>query len=297
MRFLLLGGTGQVGSELRELPRRPGVEIVAPGRERADLAKPETLARIVAEGRWDGVINAAAYTNVDLAESERSAAFAVNAEGPACLAAETGRRGIPLIHVSTDYVFDGRKGAPYVERDRTAPLNVYGSSKLAGETGVCTENPRHVVLRTAWVFSPFGKNFVKTMLRLAGERDRLSIVSDQHGSPTAARDVAQACLDIALRCAETPEHARYGLYHFAGGGHASRFEFTQAIVALAKGRLGRAPEVVMGEASEHRAAAERPADTRLDCSAIANAFGVTPKPWRESLRETIERMPTIESVQ
>ena len=190
----------------------------------------QAIARIVAAEPWSAVINAAAYTDVDRAESEEPAAFAVNAEAPSRLAAETGRRGIPLVHISTDYVFDGRKGAPYVEQDAVAPLNAYGRSKLAGEHGVCGGNPRHVVLRTSWVYSPFGKNFVKTILRLAAERDRLTIVADQRGCPTAARDIARACLDIALRCASEPERARYGVYHFAGAGDATWFEFAQAIV-------------------------------------------------------------------
>ena len=167
----------------------------------------QAIARIVAGEPWSAVINAAAYTDVDRAESEEPAAFAVNAEAPSRLAAETGRRGIPLVHISTDYVFDGRKGAPYVEQDAVAPLNAYGRSKLAGERGVRAGNPRHVILRTSWVYSPFGKNFVKTILRLAAERERLTIVADQRGCPTAARDIARACLDIALRCASEPERA------------------------------------------------------------------------------------------
>ena len=170
-----------------------------------DLARPDAIADAIAAGPWHAVINAAAYTNVDRAESERDLAFAINADAPATLAGETARHGIPLIHISTDYVFDGRKGAPYVETDATAPLNVYGQSKLAGEHAVAAANPRHVILRTSWVYSPHGHNFVKTILRLAGERERLTIVDDQRGCPTAARDVARACLDIALLCANTPE--------------------------------------------------------------------------------------------
>ena len=159
------------------------------------------------------MINAAAYTDVDRAESEEAVAFAVNAEAPARLAAETGRRGIPLVHISTDYVFDGRKGAPYVEEDEPAPLNAYGRSKLAGERGVRAGNPRHVILRTSWVYSPYRKNFVRTILRLAAERDRLTIVADQRGCPTAARDIAQACLDIAMRCASEPRSS--ALWHLS----------------------------------------------------------------------------------
>src|SRR5262249_27193954 len=155
------------------------------------------------------------------AESERDLAFAVNAAAPAKLAEETARRGIPLVHISTDYVFDGRKRMPYVETDATAPLNVYGHSKLEGEQAVAAANPRHVILRTSWVYSPPGHNFVKTILRLAGERPRLTIVDDQRGCPTAAHDVARACRDIAFLCAKAPTDVAYGLYHFCGKGETT----------------------------------------------------------------------------
>ena len=213
MRLLLLGGTGQVGEEFRALPSPKDVEVVAPSRAELDLQDPRAIAQMIAAEPWSAVINAAAYTDVDRAESEEAVAFAVNAEAPARLAAETGRRGIPLIHISTDYVFDGRKGAPYVEQDEPAPLNAYGRSKLAGERGVRAGNPRHVILRTSWVYSPYRKNFVRTILRLAAERDRLTIVADQRGCPTAARDIAQACLDIAMRCASEPRSST--LWHLS----------------------------------------------------------------------------------
>src|SRR5438876_7445164 len=181
MRVLLLGGTGQVGKEFRALPLPIDVEVVAPSRGELDLEDPRAISRMIAAEPWSAIINAAAYTDVDRAESEEPIAFAVNAEAPARLAAETGRRGIPLVHISTDYVFDGRKGTPYVERDAAAPLNAYGRSKLAGERAVSAANPRHVILRTSWVYSPFRKNFVKTILRLAAERERLSAAADQRG--------------------------------------------------------------------------------------------------------------------
>ena len=228
MRFLLLGGTGQVGEEFRALALPKDVEVVAPSRAELDLEDPRAIARMIAAEPWSAVINAAAYTDVDRAESEEPIAFAVNAEAPSRLAAETGRRGIPLVHISTDYVFDGRKGAPYVEQDEVAPLNAYGRSKLAGERGVRAANPRHVILRTSWVYSPYRKNFVRTILRLAAERERLTMVADQRGCPTAARDIAQACLDIAMRCASEPEREPYGTYHFAGAGEASLVRIRQS---------------------------------------------------------------------
>src|SRR5215472_17879512 len=220
MRLLLLGGTGQVGEELRALSLPKDVEIAAPSRGELDLEDPEAISRMMVAESWSAVINAAAYTDVDRAESEQSVALAVNAEAPARLATETARRGIPLVHISTDYVFDGRKGAPYVEQDAAAPLNSYGRSKLAGERGIHAATERYVILRTSWVYSPYRKNFVRTILRLAAERERLSIVADQRGCPTAARDIAMACLDIAIRCALQPKVTRYGVYHFAGAGGA-----------------------------------------------------------------------------
>ena len=224
MRLLLLGGTGQVGEELRSLPLPKDVELVAPNRTTVDLETPHAVAALIAAEQWNAVINAAAYTDVDRAETEEPLAFALNASAPSVLAKETGRRAIPLLHLSTDYVFDGLKGAPYVEADAPNPLNAYGRSKLEGELGVRANNPRHVILRTSWVYSPYRKNFVRTILRLAAERERLTIVADQRGCPTSAREIARACLDIAIKCALEPDCAPYGLYHFAGGGEATWFE-------------------------------------------------------------------------
>src|SRR5690349_14747230 len=164
MRLLLLGGTGQIGREFLSLDACKDVEVIAPSRQDLDLTDSQAVRKTIATGQWSVVVNAAGYTNVDRAESEQAAAFALNADAPSHLAAETGPREIPLIHISTDYVFDGRKNAPYVETDEAAPLNIYGHSKLAGERAVCRLNPRHIVLRTSWVYSPHGHNFVKTIL-------------------------------------------------------------------------------------------------------------------------------------
>ena len=272
MRFLLLGGTGQVGTELRALALSDNIEVAAPDRGELDLQDESAIARMIALEPWSAVVNAAAYTDVDRAESEEAVAFAVNAAAPSRLADETGRRGIPLVHISTDYVFDGRKGAPYVEQDSVAPLNAYGRSKLAGERGVCAGNPRHVVLRTSWIYSPYGRNFVKTILRLAGEREHLTVVADQRGCPTAARDIARACLDIALRCVSEPEHTPYGVYHFAGAGDASWFEFASKIVEMAADRLARSPPVLPIRTIDYPTP--------------------EPRPWRRALAETIDRLLT-----
>jgi dTDP-4-dehydrorhamnose reductase len=296
MRLLLLGGTGQVGEEFRALAVPKDVEVVAPSRAALDLENPFAIARMIEAGPWGAVINAAAYTEVDRAESEEPVAFAVNAEAPSRLAAETGRCGIPLVHISTDYVFDGRKGAPYVEEDRVAPLNAYGRSKLEGEYGVRAANPRHVILRTSWVYSPYRKNFLRTILRLAAERDRLSIVADQRGCPTAAADIARACFDIAMCCALEPQRGPYGTYHFAGAGDATWFDFASAIIDMSNARRGRSPQIVPITTLDYPTPAVRAADTRLDCTAIARDFNLKQRPWREALADTVDRLQANEGI-
>jgi len=290
MKLLLFGGTGQIGTELRELSLPQDVELVAPPRSVVDLEDPVAISRIIAAERWAAVINAAGFTNVDRAESEETNAYAVNEKAAGCLAEETSKRDIPIIHISTDYVFDGRKGLPYVETDIASPLNAYGRSKLAGEHAVRAANPRHVILRTAWVFSPFRNNFVRTILRLAQERDRLTIVADQRGCPTAARDIARTCVEIALHCVTKPERTRYGVYHFAGAGEATWFEFAKSIVDMASGQFPHSPRVVPIQTADYPTAAIRPANSRLDCTAITQDFGVVLRPWRSSLAETIDRL-------
>jgi dTDP-4-dehydrorhamnose reductase len=287
MRLLLLGGTGQVGREFLSLDAPDGVEIFAPSRQDLDLTDSRAIARVIATGQWSVVVNAAGYTNVDRAENDQAAAFAANADAPSELGVETGRRGIPLIHISTDYVFDGLKNAPYVETDRTAPLNVYGHSKLAGERAVCASNSRHIVLRSSWVYSPHGHNFVKTILRLASERDQLTIVEDQRGCPTAANDIARACRDIALHCASKTAQVPYGIYHFAGEGATNWCEFAKTIVEMASTHLIRVPQIVPIQTIDYPTPAIRPFDTRLDCTAIVRNFGIKLRPWRDSLRETL----------
>src|SRR5262249_22077168 len=231
MRVLLLGGTGQVGAEI-VLSAAARAEVVAPGSAEFDLKDRAAIGRIVEAERWDIVINAAAYTDVDGAESNEAMAFAINAEAPARIAAAAGQRGIPLIHISTDYVFDGSKGAPYVESDAVGPLNAYGRSKEVGERNVRDASPQHIILRTSWVYSRRRKNFVKTILRLAAARDQLKVVADQHGCPTSASDIAKACLDIAEHCVSDSRHAPYGIYHYTGAGETSWFEFATAIIRM-----------------------------------------------------------------
>jgi dTDP-4-dehydrorhamnose reductase len=290
MRFLLLGGSGQVGKELQALATYRDIDVVAPDREALDLCDPSAVERMIAAEPWSAVINAAGYTEVDRAEAEETAAFELNVKAPSRLAKETARWKVPLLHISTDYVFDGKKGSPYLETDAAAPLNAYGRSKLAGEREVCAANPQHVVLRTAWLFSPHRKNFVKTILRLAGERDRLTVVADQRGCPTAACDVARACLDIALRCASEPQRVPYGIYHYAGAGETTWFDFAKAIVELAAARTGRSPEIAPITTAQYPTPAARPTDTRLGCGEIIGHFGVKVAPWRQALQDTLDRL-------
>lgn len=279
--ILVTGGSGQVGTALRERAGAFGVEVVAPPRAELDLLDMASIERQVGARDWNAVINAAAYTAVDKAESENELAFAVNAEAPGGLARATAARGIPLLHVSTDYVFDGTKPEPYAEDDSVAPLGVYGESKEAGERAVREAGDRHVILRTAWVFSPWGSNFVKTMLRLGGERAELGIVADQLGCPTSAVDIADALLTIA-----TAGRQRFGIYHFVNAGEASWFDFARAIFARAPVR----PRLRAISTSDYPAPAKRPANSQLSTAKIERDYGVRPRRWEAALDEVMERL-------
>ena len=238
---LLTGGSGQVGTEVIALAPAC-VNIVAPGRDSLDMSDSDALTAMVASHPWAAVINCAAHTAVDRAESEILAAWQINALAPAALAQATAQAGIPLVQVSTDYVFDGSKAGQYVETDPVAPVSVYGASKEAGEQAVRTGNPRHVILRTAWVVSPHGANFIKTMLRLAETRPELRVVDDQHGCPTSATDIAQALLTITQRLVSDPL-APAGTYHFVNAGEATWCDFARAIFELAAEHGRPAPSV------------------------------------------------------
>lgn len=284
-QVLLTGGSGQVGAEI--IRRAPaGLEVVAPGRAVLDLSDPQAIADLVASRPWAAVINCAAYTAVDKAESEVVAAWSVNALGPAALAQATAQAQIPLIHLSTDYVFDGAKSGSYVERDPVAPIGVYGASKEGGEQAVRTANPRHVILRTAWVVSPHGANFIKTMLRLAETRPELNVVDDQRGCPTSASDIAQTVLTVAGRMIASPD-APTGTYHFVNDGEATWYEFARAIFEMAAQRGLAVPVVRPIPTSEYPTPARRPANSRLDTGKLRREYGVTPRPWTEAADEIV----------
>jgi dTDP-4-dehydrorhamnose reductase len=289
MNVLLLGGSGQLGTEIRHLPPASDLEIVAPDHDELDLVSETQIVAWLAASRWDAVINAAAYTDVDRAEAEPTSAFAINATAPARLAAAANHLGIPVIHVSTDYVFDGLKGRPYEPSDLVNPINVYGASKAMGERNVCASNRRHVILRTSWLYSPFRKNFMKTMLRLGMVRDRLAVVEDQRGCPTAAQDLAKACVTIARRIAMNPDDAPYGAYHFTGAGEATWYTFARTIFDLSKPRLPRPPVVDAIMTTDYPTAARRPVDSRLDCASAVETWGVVLRDWRVALEDTLAR--------
>jgi dTDP-4-dehydrorhamnose reductase len=289
--ILVTGGSGQVGSALRRL--NGTIEFVAPPRAELDLADTDSLAAAVAARPWAAVVNAGAYTAVDKAENDVVTAWKVNALAPAALAAATRAAGIPLVHISTDYVFDGTKPEPYADEDPVRPLGVYGASKEAGEQAVRTANPAHVILRTAWVVSPDGANFIKTMLRLGAERPELRVVADQHGSPTAAGDIALAIAAILTRL---DSDGPFGTFHFVNSGDATWHDLACAVFDRAA-TYGRArPNVTAITTADYPTPARRPAYSRLDTSRFTQNFGLQPRPWREAIDEVVDQLITKEPV-
>ncbi|MDE2597232.1 MAG: dTDP-4-dehydrorhamnose reductase [Sphingomonadales bacterium] len=289
MRVLVTGGAGQVGLELARQAWPTGAEIRFPTRAELDLASPDAIAAYFCGERWDCVINCAAWTAVDAAEDHVADAFLANAQGPAWLAEAAARSGTPIIHVSTDYVFDGSADRPYREDDPVGPVGAYGASKLAGELAVRAANPRAVVLRTAWVLSAHRANFLKTMLRLGAERDRLTVVGDQVGCPTTAADIAFALRMIAVRLIEDAQ-APVGIYHFVGAGQASWCELAQAIFDLAAPLGGPSPVVAAITSAEFPTRARRPVNSRLDTSKIARDFGIVPPLWQSGVKDIIAEL-------
>jgi len=285
-RLLVFGRSGQVARCLQRAPLPQGWSLTALSREQADLSDPVAIRRTVNAGAWSVIINAAAYTAVDRAEHEPALAFAVNRDGPAEIAAAASARDIPLVHLSTDYVFAGDKAGAYREDDPIGPLGVYGRSKAEGESAVLSCHPRSVILRTAWVFSPFGHNFVKTMIRLAAERDSLSVVDDQIGCPTAAADIAAAILAIVPGLIGAAAHGnRYGLFHVVGRGETSWFGFASAIMAELAARGRAVPNVLPIPTASYPTPARRPANSVLDCDRFDRVFGIRRRHWREALAE------------
>ena len=283
-RVLIAGGSGQVGSALLEsVP--PGVAVHAPSSAEMDICRRSGVGAVVGSLAPDLVINAAAYTQVENAEDESELAMAVNGAGAGNLAAACAASGCPLIHLSTDYVFDGRLQRPYREDDATAPLNVYGRSKLAGERAVRAALDRHLILRVSWVFSATGSNFVKTMLGLS-DRDEVRVVADQHGTPCGAAGIAAAVWRIAGRLAEEPA---FGTYHFATAPPATWCEFAETVYAARREAdpAGPTPKVVAISTSAWPTRARRPRNSVLDASRLADDYGVSPPDWCDEVRSVV----------
>ncbi len=283
MRALVFGTTGQVATELaRRVPE--GVSLTALGRDRADFSDPAACAAAIAGTEADIVINAAAYTAVDKAEDEEALATVINGDAPGAMAEAAAKKGVPLLHISTDYVFDGSGTVPWRPDDPVAPLGAYGRSKLAGEAAVRGAGGAHAILRTSWVVSAHGANFVKTMLRLAETRDRLTIVADQVGGPTAAADIADALWTMA-KAFHTGQGAP-GTHHFASAPDVSWADFARAIFAQA----GRPVAVENITSADYPTKAARPANSRLDCESLKTVFGIDRPDWRKSLTAVLNEL-------
>lgn len=286
VRIIATGGGGQVGTELARRAPALGVALNALAHADLDITNDGQIGHVLDRERPDVVINAAAYTAVDKAESNADAAFAVNRDAAGLVAANCAARGIPLIHISTDYVFGGDKNGVYLEDDPVKPLGVYGTSKEAGECAVRAAAPRHVIMRTAWVYAAHGGNFVRTMLRIGAERDTLRVVADQTGAPTFAGDIADAAITIARAIAGNPT-APWGTYHYTAKGRTTWHGFAEAIFEEAAPVLGRRPRVEAIPTSEYPTPARRPVNSVLDCTKIDAAFSPPRRPWREGLAEVL----------
>jgi dTDP-4-dehydrorhamnose reductase len=283
--ILVLGSNGQVGRSLLETPPPAGMVLLGHGRQDTDLTRPGQIERALDQTGCALVVNAAAYTAVDQAESSPETAFRVNAQGAGDLARACARRGLPLIHLSTDYVFDGGRAEAYRPQDPTNPINQYGGSKLAGEEAVAASGPKNVILRTSWLFSQYGSNFVKTMLRLADERERLRVVDDQWGCPTGARGLAQAILTMAAAILDGKADG-FGVFHYCGAQPATWYQLAQAVFEAKE----EGPELVPISSRELARAARRPARSVLDCSHTTSVYGIVGQDWRRELDAVVRAL-------
>ena len=285
-KLLVTGTHGQVAQSLaRQAWHHSGVTVEAIGRPEIDLEKPDSMAAAIAVRAPDIIVNAAAYTAVDRAEQEPALAYAVNRDGAAAVARIAQRLGARLIHLSTDYVYDGRKPSPYVETDATGPLSVYGASKLAGERAILEACPQALIIRTSWVYSPSGGNFVKTMLRIGAERHQVRVVDDQVGNPTSADDLADAILRIAPALG-----GRGGVYHLAGSGHVSWCGFARHVFEVSGKQGGPMPTVEAITTADYPTAAQRPQRTWLAMDAFAQRFGFSLPDWQGSVENVVNEV-------
>jgi dTDP-4-dehydrorhamnose reductase len=289
--ILLFGGSGQLGQELRRASAGSAMPLTALSHTQADITDRDAVTAAIKRHDPLLVVNAAAYTKVDLAEIEPEAARLANEIGPGIIGAACAAAGVPLIHISTDYVFDGSKSGGYVEGDPIAPINVYGRTKAAGEQAVRDTTPLHVIIRASWIYGEFGKNFLKTVLNLAATRDELRIVDDQRGCPTSTRDLARAVLTIVPQLLR---NKMWGTYHFAGSGVATWHEFASRIVAAQAPLTGRVPRVTPISTAEFPTAARRPANSEFDCRLFERVFGVRGRPWAEETDEITRTLAAAE---
>jgi dTDP-4-dehydrorhamnose reductase len=290
MRILVTGKEGQVDTSLQVLGDKLDLEIIRIGLPEIDLSQPESLEAPVREARPDVIISSAAYTAVDKAETETELAQTINGDAPGALARLAAELNIPILHLSTDYVFAGDKDGIYDETDVPAPVSVYGKTKLSGEEQIRAATDNHVILRTAWVYSPYGNNFVKTMLRLGETRDELNVVADQYGCPTYAPEIARALLAIAQQVAVDRDPILRGTFHLTGQGETNWAEFAEAIFAGAEVRGGKPVRVNPIPASEYPTPAKRPANSRLNGDKLDDAYGLRLDPWRISLDACLSQL-------
>jgi dTDP-4-dehydrorhamnose reductase len=287
MRILITGKNGQVGSEFSRL-YQSRADVVSVGRDECDFSSEQSIRDLVRQVKPAVIVNAAAYTAVDQAERERGLCFAINAAAPRVLALEAARLDALLVHYSTDYVFNGEKTGPYLESDPIDPLSVYGASKAAGEAAIAAAASRYLVLRTSWVYSPQGKNFLRTMLRLGAERSELRVVDDQVGAPTSATAIVAATAQLVEQYAMPGAHLPAGIYHMTAGGSTSWCGFARAI--FASGVLSAQPRVQAIATSDYPTPAKRPANSVLDNDKFARTFGLRLPPWKHQLEEVLSRM-------
>ncbi len=288
-RIVVTGSHGQVARAMVERSLSTAYEVVCIGRPSLDLTNLDTIS-VIAKTRADILVSAAAYTDVNQAELEQDLADLVNARAPSILAAQARTLGIPLIHLSTDYVFDGTKPAAYTERDPVCPLNVYGRTKARGELAIAAAHPDHVILRTSWVYSPFNRNFVRSMLALARQQDEVRVVADQIGNPTAANDIADGILAVANNLFTGSDAKHYGTFHMAAAGPTTWADFATAIFSISAERGGPSARVIPITGDEYQTPTRRPPNSRLDCTKIANTHGVSLPHWRSSLAPCIDRI-------
>jgi dTDP-4-dehydrorhamnose reductase len=292
-KILVSGGGGQVGIEMGRLEWPDGIEVVAPSRDQLDITDAESVARLVSNMHVACVINLAAYTAVDKAEEDVAGAFLVNAQGAALLAEAARDAGAPIVHVSTDYVFDGSANKAYRESDCPNPLNTYGASKLAGELAIRAANPRSLIVRTAWVLSAHRSNFIKTMLRLAATSPEVRVVDDQRGCPTSAADIAAALQHLAMSAISDPA-TLWGTYHFVNSGETSWHDLAGYIFEWLRAQGSSSPSLTAIKTADYPTPARRPGYSGLDTNLIAEAFGIIPRPWQQAVDEILYELASRE---